>query len=132
MFFTDDEGYQSLLVFTPMLSSLILGSNKRITNWISTRISSEKIKPFGTNLEPTMSNSTNTRVTLKFSNSGLVKKGFVSLKSNFILNLYIVYVLKNWLLNQSNNFPLKNCLFAWQSNWQETQSKVDLPIMVEE
>ena len=31
---------------------------------------------------------------------------------NFILNLYIVYELNNWLQNPSNNFPLKICLFG--------------------
>ena len=39
-----------------MLSFLILDSNTKVTGWISTRISSEKIKPFDTGLEPTISN----------------------------------------------------------------------------
>ena len=33
-----------------------------VTNWVSTRISSEKIKIFDNNLEPTMSNLANGRV----------------------------------------------------------------------
>ena len=32
--------------------------------------------------------------------------------NNFGLDLYIVYELNNWLINSSNNFPLKNCLFG--------------------
>ena len=56
-----------------MLSSLILDSNKKVTSWISTGISSEKIKPFDTNLEPTMINLAKGRVTL-FNNSVLVER----------------------------------------------------------
>ena len=51
MYFTGDNGYQDFLVFVPMISSLILDSNKKVTNWILTRLSSEKIKPFDTDLE---------------------------------------------------------------------------------
>ena len=93
MYFADNDGYQNFLVFAPILSSLILDSNKRVTNWILTGISSEKIKPFDTNLEPTMSNLANGRVTLKFNNSVLVQKIFSFLYRNFILNLWIVYEL---------------------------------------
>ena len=39
------------------------------------------------------------------------KKNSSPLYSNFILNLYIVYELNNWLLNPFNNFKLKNFLF---------------------
>ena len=76
MYFTGNNCYQNFLVFAPMLSSLILDSNKKVTNWISTGISSEKIKPFDTNLEPAMSNLANGRVILKFNKSVLVKKNF--------------------------------------------------------
>ena len=38
MYFTGDDGYQNFLVFAPMLSLLILDSNKKVTNWISTGI----------------------------------------------------------------------------------------------
>ena len=74
MYFTGDDGYQNFLVFAPMHSSLIFDSNKKVTNLISTKISSEKNKLFGTNLEPTMSNLANGRVTLKYNNSVLVQK----------------------------------------------------------
>ena len=47
------------LFISPILSSLRLDSNKKVTNWISTGILSEKIKPLDNNLEPTMSNLTN-------------------------------------------------------------------------
>ena len=58
MSFTDNAGCQNL-VFAPMLSSLTLDNNKKVSNWISTRISLEKIKTSDTNLEPTMSNLPN-------------------------------------------------------------------------
>ena len=48
------------------------------------RVSSEKIKPCDTNLEPTM-----------FKNSVLVQKSSSSLYSNFILSLYIVSKLSD-------------------------------------
>ena len=55
MDFTGNDGYQNFLVFAPMLSSLKLGSNKKVRSWISTGISCEKVNSFNTNLEPTMS-----------------------------------------------------------------------------
>ena len=57
-----------------MLNPVTLDNNKKVTNWVSTRISSEKIKPFDINLEPTKSNLANGRVILKFNNSILVQK----------------------------------------------------------
>ena len=95
-----------------MLNLLSLDSNKKVTNWISTGISSETIKPFHTNLEPTMSNLANGRVILKFNNYVLVQKISSSLYNNFILNIYIVYELNNWPCNPTNNFSLNNCLFG--------------------
>ena len=103
---------RSFLVSSPMLSSLTLHNNKKLTNWISTKILPEKIKSFNINREPTMSNLANIRVTLKFNNSALVQKSSSPLYSNFIFNLYIVYELNNWSRNPTNNFPLKNCLFG--------------------
>ena len=47
---TGNNGYHNFLVFDPMLSFLILDSNKKVTKWILTGISSEKIKPFETNI----------------------------------------------------------------------------------
>ena len=82
MYFTGNYGYQKFLLFAPMLSSLILDSNKKVTYWISAEISSIKIKPFDTNLEPSMSNLANARVNLKFDNSVIVQKKFFSLYSN--------------------------------------------------
>ena len=115
MYFTGDDDYQNILVFGPMFSSLILDSNKKVTNWISIEISSKKIKPFNTGLELTMSNLANGRVNLKINNSVLVRKRFSSLHSNFILNLYIVYELSTWLRSPANNDTLKNC-YLLQSN----------------
>ena len=62
IYFTGDYGKQKVLVFAPMLNSLSLDNNKKVTYWISARISSEKIKPFDTSLKPTMSNLANGRV----------------------------------------------------------------------
>ena len=62
MYFTGDDGYQNFLVFAPILSLLVLDSNEKVTNWMSTGISSEKIKSFDTNLEPSMTNLGNGRV----------------------------------------------------------------------
>ena len=67
MYFTDNDGYQIFLVFCSMLNSLILDSNKKVTNWISTGISSEKIKPLDTTFEPTMSNLANGKVVLNLT-----------------------------------------------------------------
>ena len=78
-----------------MLSRLTLGSNKKGTNWTLIGISPEKIKPFGTNFDPTMSNLTNGALISKFNISVLERKNPCSLYSNFILNLYIAYKLNN-------------------------------------
>ena len=71
MYFTGDDDYQNFLIFVPMLSFLILDSNRKVTDSIWTGISYEKIKPFDTGLELTISNLANGRVNLKFSNSVL-------------------------------------------------------------
>ena len=76
MYFTGNNGYKNFLLFVPMLNFLILDSKKQVTNWVSTRILSQKIKPFNTNLEPTISNLANGTVNLKFNNSALVEKIF--------------------------------------------------------
>ena len=68
--------FKLFLVFAPILSSLILDSNRKATNWISTEILSKKIKSFDSGLEPTMSNLANVRVNLKFNNSALVQECF--------------------------------------------------------
>ena len=107
MYFTGGDDYQNFLVFAPVLSSIILDSNKKFTNWILIRMSSEKNEPFDINLKATMSNLASRREILKFNNSILMQKSSYSLYSNFILNLYIVYELKNWLRNPINNFPQK-------------------------
>ena len=95
MYFTGNNSSQNILIFTPMLRPLTLDSNKKGTKWILIGISPEKIKPFDTNFEPTMSNLTNGTVISKFNISVLERKNPSSLYSNFILNLYIVYKLNN-------------------------------------
>ena len=57
-----------------MLSSLTVENNKKVTNWISNGISSEKVKLFDTKLEQTMSNLANVKIILKFNNSVSVQK----------------------------------------------------------
>ena len=95
MYITGDDGYQNFSVFAPIRNSLILDSNKEVIHWISTGILSENIKPFDSNLEPTMFSLANGKVILKFSNSVLAQKSSSSLYSSFILNLYIIYALNN-------------------------------------
>ena len=67
MCFKGNDGFQNFLVFVPMLSSLVLDSNKNVTSWISTAILSENIKRFYTNLEQIMSNLANGRVNVALS-----------------------------------------------------------------
>ena len=62
MYFTSGDCYQNFLAFATMLTLLILDSNRNVSNWISTGISSEKMIPCKTDLEPTMSNLVNGRV----------------------------------------------------------------------
>ena len=93
-----------------MLGSVILDSNNNVTNWVSTGISSEKVKLFDTTLTPTMSILANCRANLKFNNTVFAQKHSSSLYSSLILNLYIVFELNNWPHNFINNFPLKSCL----------------------
>ena len=112
MYFTGHDGYQNFLVFAPMPISLILVSNRKVANWISTRISSEKIKSFDTSLEPLMSKLADSRVNLKFNNSVLAQKTFSSVYINFILSLCIVYELNTKPRNPANDFALNNCLFG--------------------
>ena len=107
MYFTGNDGHQNFIVFTPMLSFLILDSNTKVTDWISPGISSEKTKQVNTDLEPTMSNLPNGKVSLKFNNSFLVQRSVSSWYSNFILNLYIVYELNAWACILTDNFTLK-------------------------
>ena len=97
---------ENFLVFALMLSSLILDSSEKVTNWMSTRISTEKNKPFDTSLEPRMSNLVNGRVILKFNNSVLVHKSSSSLYSSFISNLPIVYGSNKWQWNPGNDLAI--------------------------
>ena len=62
MYFTGNDGYQNFIVFAPKLSSLILDINRKVIDSISNRISFEKIKPFDTGLETTMTNLADGRV----------------------------------------------------------------------
>ena len=81
MYITGDDGYQNFSVLAPIRNSLTFDSDKEVIYWISTGILSGNIKPFDSNLEPTI--------------SVLSRKSSSSLYSSFILNLYIVYALNN-------------------------------------
>ena len=83
-----------------------------ITSCLLTGILSQKIKPFDINLESAMSNLSNDRVILKFSNSVLVQKKSSLWCSNFSFK-FIVYELNKWKLNPTYNFPIK--IFIWYS-----------------
>ena len=76
MYFTGDDVYQIFLGLAPILSSLMLDSNRKVTNWIWTRILSEKVKPFDTDLEPRISNLANGRGNLKSGSSFLLHNIF--------------------------------------------------------
>ena len=106
IYFKDDDGYQKVLVFAPVLNSVTLDNSKRVTDWLSTQVPPEKRGPINTSFVLIMPN----RINLKFNNSVLEQKNSSSLYSNFILNLSIVDELNNWLRNFSNNFALKNYL----------------------
>ena len=41
-----------------------------------------------------------------------MQKGYSSLYSNFILNLYVVFELNNWPDSCTSAFPPRNCLFG--------------------
>ena len=72
LYFKGYDDYKNLLVFAPILSSLILDSNKKVTDWISTGLLPVKIKLFDISLELIMSNLSNGRANLEFKNSALV------------------------------------------------------------
>ena len=57
-----------------MLSLLMLDIKRSTTSWISTIITSENIKSFDTDLEPTMLSLANGRVILKFNHSAILQK----------------------------------------------------------
>ena len=106
IYFKDDDGYQKVLVFAPVLNSVTLDNSKRVTDWLSTQVPPEKIEPINISFVLIMPN----KINLKFNNSVLEQKNSSSLYRYFILNLSIVDELNNWLRNFSNNFALKNYL----------------------
>ena len=66
-----------------MFSSLILDTDKNVTNWMLTGISTDKIKPFDTNLELIMPNLANGRVILEFIKTVLVQNILHCIKTLF-------------------------------------------------
>ena len=104
MHFTDDDGYQNFLVIAPILNWLIWDTNKNVTNWILTEISSQKIKPLEPTLVPIMSILAKDRMSIKLKD--------LKFNANSIINLYMVYELNNWPNIPSNNFTLKNFLIG--------------------
>ena len=65
------------MIIVSMPCFIILDSNNKVSNWIPTRLLSEKVEPFDTNLRPNMSNLSNGKVILKFNNSVLLQKHFL-------------------------------------------------------
>ena len=63
-YFTGDDGYQNFLGFAPMLNLLVLYSNKKVANWISTGVLPFKL--FDINLAPTMTNLANGKLATQF------------------------------------------------------------------
>ena len=57
-----------------MLNSVTLNNSKKVINWLSTEVSSEKIEPIDTSFALIMSNLANGRISLKFNNSVLEQK----------------------------------------------------------
>ena len=93
--FTGNEDYQNFLVFSSMLDSVTQdNNNQNVINSISSQISPENIGPFGSSLAPIMSNSGNSKVSMKHNNPISVQRDSSSLYNNFILNLHMVYELK--------------------------------------
>ena len=74
---TGNDGYQNFLVFVPILKSLILDSNVKVTNWINI------------SLQQSSSNLANGRVTLKFNNSNSKLKFLYKLVGDIALILLI-------------------------------------------
>ena len=96
MHFTDDYGYENFLVFLPTLSSLMLDNDKKVTDWILSGTSSEKINPFDTSFEPTLSNLASGKVILKFSNSVFVQKAYSLLHKFYFKFIHSLWV--TWLV----------------------------------
>lgn len=116
MHFTDDDGYENFLVIAPVLNWLIWDTNKNVTNWILTEISSQNIKPLEPTLVPIMSILAKDRISIKFKD--------LKFNANSIINLYMVYELNNWPNNPNNNFTLKNILIGTvRLTWNAIKSK---------
>ena len=68
-----------------MLHSVILdNNNKKISNWISTEISPEKIKPFDSSFVSITPNLMNGRIILKINNYALADQN----SSSFLATLF--------------------------------------------
>ena len=65
------------MIFVSGPCFIISDSNNRFSNWIPTRLLSEKVELFDTNLRPNMSNLSNGKLILKFNNSVLLQKYFL-------------------------------------------------------
>ena len=102
IYFTGSDSYQWL--------SFDNNDNKKVTNWISTAISAEKSKPFGSSLSLIKPNLVNAKVSIRFNNSVLVQQKSSSYVVISYINIYLVYELNILLHTRSHNVTLKNCL----------------------
>ena len=92
-----------------MLNSLTSESNnKKVTDWISTRISLEKVKLFGLVFSPIKFDLGKYRRILKISNCFLVQKSSCSLPSNFFKNFLHSLRINKWSHNHRNESTRKH------------------------
>ena len=109
-----------LLVFASKFNSLTLDDNndKKVTNWISIEIFTEKIKRFNFSHALIMSNLGNGKIILKFNKSVYMQKSSFSSFSNLISNLYVVYEFGLTILAMSFMHVNKTeiCKFKAQDN----------------
>ena len=99
IYVTGDDVCQNVLVFSPVFNLVTLD--------ISTGISVEKIKLFGSSLILVLSNLSQGIIILKFNNSILVQQSSSSFYRNFLKILYITYESNDWSENPSNDFTMK-------------------------
>ena len=93
--------------------SKVANSNK-FTTWKSKKLSDESIKPPSTSnngLNPGMNYINNGKVRVKFDGHHY-KLDKVTFTLKAVLDFYIVYEIKFWLLNLHSRFALLNSLFG--------------------
>ena len=104
MYFTSNDGSQTMLVHQPTLNTWELKKDKRndyVLSWKSKGIYTTFLHRI---------NLSGYRIRIKFDKNTLPVE-----QNNYltkIVNVYIVYDLDAWLRNRTNNFKFKNWLFG--------------------